>query len=131
MNKDNNLTAGFLDLETELEELIKKVSSPVDILEIGAKEFTKDLLRLPTPKSKIQKSSYTHLIDSFSYRKTNVDIEVGWGKYYGPMVEEGTKSGFRNGHKHPGTTAQPHLKKLWQKNKNKYYKLMLDDLEFF
>ena len=65
--------------------------------------------------SKIRKANYTHLIDSFSLRKKSNEVEVGWGKYYGPMLEHGTVK----------MNAQPHLNPVWDRNKEKYYKKMI------
>lgn len=110
--------SGFAELTAELQGYISKVQSPTDILEVGAKCFVNDLLKLPKPYSKIRKSGYTHLVDSFTYKKNKDDVEVGWGKYYGRMVEDGTKK----------TKAQPHLYPLFQKNKEKYYKKMLEQI---
>ena len=87
----------------------------MDILLTGAKEFVSDLLKLPKPKSRIRKAGYTHLIDTFAYREKKKEVEVGWGKYYGPMVEHGTTK----------MNEQPHVYPLWDKNKEKYYKTML------
>ena len=56
------------------------------------------------------------MIDTFNYRKTKKDIEVGWGKYYGRMVEDGTKK----------SKAKPHMYPTLKKNKEKYYKKMLN-----
>lgn len=110
-----------IDLQKELEDIIKNVQSVDSILEVGAKEFVKDLLKLPKPKSRIRASGYTHLVDCFNYQKSkkhNNEIEVGWGKYYGPMVENGTKI----------IKAQPHLKPTFNKNKDKYYRLMINEI---
>lgn len=109
---------GFQDLSKMLEDCINKVENVVDILEVGAKEFVNDALKLPKPMSNIRKAGYTHLVNSFSYRKKNNEIEAGWGKYYGPMVENGTVK----------MNARPHLYPLWEKNKEKYYKTMITKL---
>lgn len=109
---------GFQDLSKMLEDCINKVENVVDILEVGAKEFVNDALKLPKPISKIKKAGYTHLVNSFSYRKKNNEIETGWGKYYGPMVENGTEK----------MNARPHFYPLWEKNKEKYYKTMITKL---
>lgn len=109
---------GFQDLSKMLEDCINKVENVVDILEVGAKELVNDALKLPKPMSKIRKAGYTHLVNSFSYRKKNNEIETGWGKYYGPMVENGTVK----------MNARPHLYPLWEKNKEKYYKTMITKL---
>lgn len=104
------------ELYSELEDIIVKVEKPQEILIEGAKEFVKDLLKLPKPISNIKKSGYTHLIDTFyyDYGKHN-DVEVGWGKYYGRMVEYGTVK----------TRTVAHMRPLFEKNKDKYYNVML------
>ena len=109
---------GFQDLADIIEGYIKKVENPTEILLVGAKEFVNDLLKLPKPISKIRKAGYTHLINTFAYREKKGEIEVGWGKYYGPMLENGTKK----------MSEQPHFYPLWNKNKEKYYKTMLTKL---
>lgn len=109
---------GFKELEYELNSLIDKADNVVDVLEIGAKEFVEDLSKLPKPMSKITSSGYTHMIDTFSYRKRKNEIEVGWGKYYGRMVEEGTIM----------TKKQPHLNPIFESNKDKYYISMIKNI---
>lgn len=117
MKISNKVSAysGFQDLADVIEGYIKNVENPTEILLSGAKEFVNDLLKLSKPMSRIRKSGYTHLIDSFAYRKLKSEVEVGWGKYYGPMVEHGTRN----------MDANPHVYPLWNKNKEKYYKTML------
>lgn len=109
---------GFKDLADIIEYYAKGADNVVDVLETGASEFTSDLLKLPKPISKIRKAGYTHLVRTFAYRKKKDEIEVGWGKYYGPMVENGTEKMDANEHVYP----------LWNKNKEKYYKTMLTKL---
>ncbi len=75
------------------------------------------MLKLPKPYSKIRSPDYTHLIDSFAYERTKTDVEVGWGKYYGPMVEDGTMK----------MKAHPHLHPTFERNKTKYYQKMLQN----
>lgn len=108
----------FQDLAEIIEKYAKNVDNVIDVLESGAKEFVNDLLKLPKPISKIRKAGYTHLIDSFTYRKENDEVEVGWGKYYGPMLEHGTVK----------MNAREHMYPLWDKNKEKYYKTMITKL---
>ena len=117
MKISNKVSAysGFQDLADVIEGYIKNVENPTEILLSGAKEFVDDLLKLPKPISRIRKSGYVHLIDSFAYRKLKSEVEVGWGKYYGPMVEHGTRNMNDN----------PHVYPVWNKNKEKYYKTML------
>lgn len=106
---------GFEALSEIIGKYIDEVDNVEDVLAAGAKEFVNDLLKLPKPISKIRKAGYTHLINTFTYRKKNKEIEVGWGKYYGPMVENGTEK----------MNAREHVKPLWDKNKEKYYKTMI------
>ena len=109
---------GFNELENELKDILKDVDNIEEILEIGAKEFVDDALKLPKPKSNINSSKHTHLVDSFSYEKSKHkkgQIEVGWGVYYGPLVENGTKF----------MKKQSHLEPLFNKNKEKYYNKMI------
>lgn len=111
---------GFLELEKELKDLISKTEEKniMSAIEAGAKEMVEDLLRLPKPKSKISKAEYTHMIDCFAYKKEKKDYTVGWGKYYGPMVENGTAR----------MKAQHHLRPLFNKNKEKYYRIMINKI---
>ena len=109
---------GFQDLADIIEYYAKGADNFIEVLEVGAKEFVNDLLKLPKPMSKIRKAGYTHLVRSFAYRKRKNEIEIGWGKYYGPMVEHGTNKMDEN----------PHVYPLWDKNKEKYYKTMLTKL---
>lgn len=44
---------------------------------------------------------------------------MGWGKYYGPMLEHGTKK----------MSAKAHLKPLFEQNKERYYKKMIAALD--
>ena len=110
--------SGFEALSEILEKYEDKADNFIEVLEVGAKEFVKDLLKLPKPISKIRKAGYTHLINSFAYKKKKNEIEAGWGKYYGPMIEHGTNK----------MDANPHVYPLWDKNKEKYYKTMLTKL---
>lgn len=106
----------FDELADELTKMIEQVSKPLEILEIGAKEYVNDLLKLPKPYSKIRSSGYTHLVDTFCYEIRKDEIVVGWGKYYGRMLEDGTKI----------TKRQAHMYPTFEENKEKYYSLMLN-----
>lgn len=109
----------FKDLEEIVSQYAKGAENIMEVLEVGAKQFVGDLLKLPKPISKIRRAGYTHLINCFTYRKKGREIEAGWGKYHGPMLEHGTKK----------MNAQEHMYPLWDKNKEKYYKTMLTKLE--
>ena len=104
------------------QELLKKYEvSEEEVLkamEQGAKEMCMDLRKLPRPRSNIRKSGYTHLIETFTYKKNKKDIEVGWGKYYGPMVENGTVR----------ASASPHVKPYFKANQNKIYNSIINKL---
>ena len=115
-------TDGFDDFESLLSEYTKKASKKKvnEALEEGARAFVDDLLKLPKPKSEITKAGYTHLIDSFLCEMRKDEAVVGWGKYYGRMIENGTKR----------MKAQPHLVPLFNKNKNSYYQVIIKKLGF-
>ena len=108
------MNEGFEELMGDLQRYIAKAEKPENIIEIGVKEFVKDLKKLTKPMSQIHKSDYTHLINTFSYRRKGKEHEVCWGKYYGPMVENGTNK----------MTARTHLRPCFERNKEKYYKKM-------
>lgn len=110
--------AGFSALSEQLEYYIKGAENSTEILMDGAEAFLKDLNKLTKPISKIRKSGYTHLINTFAIDSTDKEIVVGWGKYYGRMVELGTEK----------MDARAHMYPLWEHNKEKYYKLMLTKL---
>lgn len=109
---------GFQDFEQMIKDYADKVSpdQALDAIEAGAEEFVNDLRKLPRPRSKINKAGYTHLVTTFSKRREDEKIDVGWGKYYGPMVENGTRK----------MAARAHLKPLFNQNKEKYYQKMTE-----
>lgn len=104
------------------QELLKKYEvSEEEVLkamEQGAKEMCMDLRKLPRPRSNIRKAGYTHLLDTFSYKRKRGEVEVGWGKYYGPMVENGTVR----------ASASPHMKPYFKANQNKIYNSIVNKL---
>lgn len=102
--------SGTENIEDRLKELAEKASGDavLQVLKTGADAFTEDLLKLPSPRSNISKAGYTHLLDSFANKTEKDGVAIGWGKYYGPIVEK------RKAHLHP----------LWESNKGKYYELM-------
>ena len=107
---------GFDEFSRLLDKYSKHAdeSAVLDVLEYGAEAFAKDLRALPRPRSEIKKAGYTHILDTMTTKKREKEIEVGWGKYYGPMLERGTRK----------MRAQPHVRPLFEKNSEKYYKLM-------
>lgn len=107
---------GLKELEELLAQYADKTENVMDILEAGAKEFVNDVRKLPKPRSSIQKAGYTHLLDTVAYQKKNGEVEIGWGKYYGPMADRGTKK----------MSAIPHLSPTFEKNKDRYYKIMIE-----
>ena len=105
--------SGFGEFEKMMKEYAEKVSEgkALDAIEAGAQEFVNDLLRLPKPRSRITKAGYT-------LERTESNIKVGWGKYYGPMLEHGTRK----------MAVRAHLKPLFEQNKEKYYKKMAESI---
>lgn len=98
-----------------------------EVLKIGAEEFRDDLLKLSSPRSGINKGSYTHLLDTFAIKQEGTGWLVGWGKYYGPIIENGW-GGAGRGHK-SSHSAIPHFRPTFRKNKEKYYKDMVSYME--
>lgn len=72
--------SGFEILSETIQKYIDCADDVMDVLEVGAKEFVNDSLKLPKPISKIHKAGYTHLVDSFAYRKKNNEIEARLGE---------------------------------------------------
>lgn len=122
--KGRNITSvrdgfvGFEALTEQLEFYMKEAENSQEVLLTGAEAFLKDLNKLTKPISKIRRSGYTHLIDCFSLDSNKKEVIVGWGVYYGRMIEKGTKK----------MSARPHMYPLWDKNKGIYYKMMLTKL---
>ena len=113
-------TSGLKEFQEMVNDFLRKASDEnvTRVLKKGADAFTTDLLKLPKPRSRIHAAGYTHMINSFANRINGKEVEVGWGKYYGPMVEHGTRK----------MRAQPHLKPTFKSNSQKYYKIMTDEL---
>jgi HK97 gp10 family phage protein len=108
---------GFDDFFDELDKISDNVDKVEKILEEGAAEFVRDLKKLPKPKSKINVPGYSHLVDTFAYelgKREKATVLIGWGKYYGRFLEEGTRK----------MDPQPHLRKTWDSNQNRYYEIM-------
>ena len=121
MSNSTELVEEELNLKAELERYARNLDDVQKILEVGAKEFVDDLRTLEKPKSRIKSAKHTHLVDSFAYRKSKYrpgEIEVGWGVYYGPFLEEGSKK----------NNAQPHLKKMYQNCAKKYEEKMIAEI---
>lgn len=111
MSQSNDFNA-FDELEDIIKDFASKTDdeSVLDLMEVGAGLFLKDLLKLPKPKSRIIKSTHTHLVDSFDMNRTKIGVEVRWGKFYGPIVEK----------------KQPHMRTLFDRNKDRYYQEMIN-----
>lgn len=121
-NPTTSVTDGFEGFEALSEivsKYIKAAENPTEALVAGAKAVVTDAKKLTKPISEIRKNGYTHLVKSFDYEIRGKDVVVGWKKYYGRMVENGTNK----------MSARRHLKPLYEINKEKYYKLMLKTLE--
>lgn len=87
-----------------------------EVLMVGGEMLSEDVHKLPAPRRKT--TGYTHMLDSVQAKANGPRVQVGWGRYYGLFVEDGTKK----------MSAQPHLKVTWEKNKERYYKAMTDKL---
>lgn len=115
---------GFDEMQEELEKLAESVDEDkvLDAMQKGADELVNDVRALPKPRSKLG-GGHTHMLDSVTSQRASDAIEVGWGKYYGKIVENGHLS--VTGH---WVSAQPHMQPTFDSNKERYYKTILDAL---
>lgn len=113
-------SSGLEEFEAMLKEYAAKANpeNALDAVEAGARDFVNDLLKLPKPRSAINKPGYTHVVKTFALERAKGEVKAGWGKYYGPMLERGTKK----------MAAQAHLKPLFEQNKEKYYRKMTESI---
>lgn len=114
---------GFEDLQQTLLEMAQKVDKEnlKQALYAGASELASDANKLPKPISRINSPGYTHLLSSISARMMEggaTGAEVGWGKFYGRMVEMGTRK----------MTARAHLIPLFDRNAKNYYQTIVDKI---
>lgn len=88
-----------------------------EVLMQAGEALAEDVHRLPKPRRR--GAGYTHMLDSVTAAPSGKDaVLVSWGRYYGKFVEHGTKK----------MSAQPHLMPEWERNKDRYYKMMQDNL---
>ena len=114
---------GFEELQQLLIEEARKVDKEnlKQALLAGATELASDANKLPKPISRINSPGYTHLLSSISARMMEgnaVGAEVGWGKFYGRMVEKGTRK----------MAPRAHLIPMFERNANNYYQTIVDKL---
>ncbi len=112
---------GFDEFAKELERYAKNVEEEkvLSVMEEAADMLVEDVRKLPKPRSAVATAGYTHLLDTIQHERKNKEIEVGWGKYYGPMVEHKTKFMRKE---------QPHLEPTFEKNSKRYYEYMTKKL---
>lgn len=105
-------TDGFDELEKILKHYQKSADKKhvLEAIASGAAQLAADVRRLPRPRSRVRAVGYEHLLDTVTYEKKENEVKVGWGKYYGRMVENGTKR----------SRANPHLKPQYQSQEKKY-----------
>jgi len=117
---DVDYLVGISHFEDLLKGYMESADNAIEALEAGAEAFVDDLKKLPRPFRAIRKGGYTHLIDTFQYRlhKSIKEVTVGWGKYYGVMLEFGAVNYTKAG-------KQPHMRPLYDKNQKKYQDIMI------
>lgn len=120
MADDSLYTEGFDAFSDLLEEYQKKTTreNVLKVLETVAKEFVTDVRALPRPRSQIRAPGYTHLLDTVTYQRTKNEVVTGWGKYYGPMVDRGTRK----------MKGVAHMSPTFERNKSRYYGKMQKQL---
>lgn len=114
---------GFEELQQLLIEEARKVDKDnlKQALLAGATELASDANKLPKPISRINSPGYTHLLSSISARMMQggaTGAEVGWGKFYGRMVEKGTSK----------MSPRAHLIPLYERNAKNYYQTIVDKI---
>lgn len=121
--------SGFDEFDDELQKYMDKADDAAvsAVLKVGAEEFRTDLLRLPSPRSSLNIAGHTHLVDTFAIRQEKNDWLVGWGKYYGPIVEHGWHGAGRFHKSSHG--AIPHFKPTFAQNRDRYYQDMKKKFE--
>jgi len=102
---------GLDKLSKMLKEYEVTEEDTIHALEAGAQELIDDVRKLPQPRSQIKAAGYTHLLDTVTYKRNRKEIEVGWGKVYGPAVEYGTRK----------RRSRPHIRPTFKSNQKKYY----------
>lgn len=109
-----------LELFAKMLEQYEKAAAEnhiADVLMQAGNALAEDVRRLPKPRRR--GAGYTHMLDSVQASPSGKDaVLVSWGQYYGKFVEYGTQK----------MGAQPHLAPTWEQNKDRYYKLMTDNL---
>lgn len=114
---------GFEELQQLLIEEARKVDKEnlKQALLAGASELASDANKLPKPISRINSPGYTHLLASISARMMQggaTGAKVGWGKFYGRMVEKGTSK----------MSPRAHLIPLFERNAKNYYQTIVDKI---
>lgn len=108
---------GLKQFTEMLEEYEKAANNVADVLMVAGEALAEEVQRLPKPRRR--GAGYTHMLDSVEAAPAGkAAVLVTWGQYYGKFVEHGTKK----------MSAQPHLGLTWDKNKDRYYKMMTDKL---
>lgn len=106
----------FMDLLEKYEKAADD-NHVAEVLMTAGSALAEDVHRLPKPRRR--GAGYTHMLDSVVAAPSGKDaVLVSWGRYYGKFVEHGTKK----------MRAQPHMIPEWERNKDRYYKMMQDKL---
>ena len=117
-------TGGYEYLDEACQQALRALdhASVVRILKAGADLLVSDVRALPSPRSQIARAGYTHLLDSVTGKEADDGYTVGWGKYYGPIVEAGhiSPKGRR-------VAARAHLRPTYKQNMAKYQKAMQEE----
>ena len=106
----------FMDLLEQYEKAADE-NNVANVLMTAGTALAEDVHRLPKPRRR--GAGYTHMLDSVVATPSGKDaVLVSWGRHYGKFVEYGTKK----------MSAQPHMIPEWDRNKERYYKMMQDNL---
>jgi hypothetical protein len=115
---------GFQRLANLLEEYSQN-ANPANILQAqkaGAEYFCEVMRRKASPRGR----SREHMLDSVAYDQDarNTETVVGWGKFYGRMVESGHRAGGW-AKASESIAAHPHMKPEFNKQKDQIMSRMV------
>ena len=112
---------GMGDFIKELSQWAQRVEPGhvAKVTQAAGDALAEDVRALPAPRSSLG-GAHTHLLDTVTWEPgEHGDTLIGWGRYYGRMVESGTRN----------MQAQPHLLPTWKKNERKYLAIMRDEFQ--
>ena len=132
--KSDMFDNGFMKLNEELSDLMKWADEDriKDAQNAGASFLVNKVRKLSKPR---RTGNLLNRVTS-EYDSSKKSTGVGWGDYYGRIVENGHKAGKRKSRSKKKkikdtrnyVPAQPHLFTTYKNNKEKIYEIMINKL---